>query len=927
LTERLLVVGWDAADWKLIRPLLAKGEMPHLAKVMAEGAWGNLSTIQPALSPMVWTSIATGKRPYKHGIHGFTEPTPDGMSVRPITNLGRKVKAFWNILNQHGKRSIVAGWWPSHPAEPIRGAMVSDRYPVPAGRNFQAPMPQGAVWPPEWSDRLAELRVMPDEISGHMLQVFMPQARNVDQEKDRSLADLAGIVAETMSLHAAATDLLENEPWDLAAVYYTGIDHFSHRFMRYHAGKGMASGSSEAAWFAEIMQNAYRYHDAMLGRLLTLAGQDCPVLVLSDHGFHSDRLLPDYLPAEGAAPALEHREYGIFCLRAPGVARGRQIYGASVLDIAPTVLHLFGLPSAKDMDGRPILSAFEDPTLIPPIESWEEVAGEDGRHPASLQYDGGASAESLKQLVALGYVAPPGKDAADVVTNTLRENRYHLAEAYTNGGRYREAVAILEELLAEDGEQARFYRMLFDCQLQCGELDEAGRVLDRFDAACAVFVPRSQAEFERRREALKGKEQEALPRGRETFELRVLAEKATGYVFERVLMRTKLVLGDRSKPQYADEAGRLLEELSAMAGKRSGAALFLAEGFARLEKYERALQYVKRARAADRENWRAITLEAQIHQRTGDYQKAAGCAVDSLSLLYFQPATHYLLGVCLHELGEKAEAEQSLRVALAQNPGLLAAHEALGRLLRGDTERLGEAALHAAKAQVGRQKVKERRAAEPEAEPAAAPAMAHAPFQRFDGPPADRSRVVTVVTGLPRSGTSMMMQMLRAGGVEAYTDGKREADEDNPNGYFEHHDAARLNQDAAWVPAARGLAVKIVAQLVPHLPAGEEYRVVFMLRNPREVVASQRAMLKRLGRDGAKLDDATLIRTYTSQLVRVQTWLRSAANVQVIPVDYGEAVGDSAGAAGRLAEFLGQPFDEAAAAAAVDPGFRRQRAG
>src|SRR6476469_9900525 len=89
---RLLLVGWDAADWKLVDPLIAKGEMPHLASIIRDGVRGNLATIAPPLSPMVWTSIATGKRPYKHGIHGFTEPTDDGQGVRPITNLGQSVR-------------------------------------------------------------------------------------------------------------------------------------------------------------------------------------------------------------------------------------------------------------------------------------------------------------------------------------------------------------------------------------------------------------------------------------------------------------------------------------------------------------------------------------------------------------------------------------------------------------------------------------------------------------------------------------------------------------------------------------------------------------------------------------------------------------------------------------------------------------------
>ena len=124
--RKVLVIGWDAADWRVINPLLEKGEMPNLQKLMDNGAYGNVSTLEPAISPMLWTSIATGKRPFKHGIHGFSEPGPDGKSIRPITIANRNCKAIWNILNQFGKKSNIVGWWPSHPAEPINGVMVSN---------------------------------------------------------------------------------------------------------------------------------------------------------------------------------------------------------------------------------------------------------------------------------------------------------------------------------------------------------------------------------------------------------------------------------------------------------------------------------------------------------------------------------------------------------------------------------------------------------------------------------------------------------------------------------------------------------------------------------------------------------------------------------------------------------------------------------
>jgi predicted AlkP superfamily phosphohydrolase/phosphomutase len=320
--KRLLLVGWDAADWKIIDPLLAAGEMPHLAKVIAGGVRGNHSTLYPALSPMLWTSIATGKRPGKHGIHGFSEPAEDGLCIRPISNLGRKTKAFWNILNQHGKRSIVVGWWPSHPAEPINGAMVSNHFALHTTQRPGTRMQPGTVWPPQEAEAetLAELRVHPTEITADILRLFAPDWARVDQKEDSSVHDLAGLIAESMSTHAVATDLMARLDWDLAAIYYVGIDHFSHRFMRHHAGKiREEKPGGVAELFRGVVANAYRHHDVMLGRLLALAGEDCAVMVVSDHGFHSDALLPDYIPAEAAGPAVEHRHFGIYCLRAPGV--------------------------------------------------------------------------------------------------------------------------------------------------------------------------------------------------------------------------------------------------------------------------------------------------------------------------------------------------------------------------------------------------------------------------------------------------------------------------------------------------------------------------------------------------------------------------------------------------------------------------------
>src|SRR5260370_14530052 len=182
--------------------------MPNLWRIMSGGVYGNVATIYPVLSPMLWTSIATGKRAYKHGIHGFSEPLPDGSGVRPITILARKTKAVWNILNQTGHRSIVVGWWPSHPAEPINGVMMSNRLEQVKDQPDTTPrLLAGAVHPGSLANSLDELCVNPTELTGEFLRFFVPQYHKVAQKKAKPLHAIATPIDETMSVHCAATIL------------------------------------------------------------------------------------------------------------------------------------------------------------------------------------------------------------------------------------------------------------------------------------------------------------------------------------------------------------------------------------------------------------------------------------------------------------------------------------------------------------------------------------------------------------------------------------------------------------------------------------------------------------------------------------------------------------------------------------------------
>jgi predicted ATPase len=186
---------------------------------------------------------------------------------------------------------------------------------------------------------------------------------------------------------------------------------------------------------------------------------------------------------------------------------------------------------------------------------------------------------------------------------------------------------------------------------------------------------------------------------------------------------------------------------------------------------------------------------------------------------------------------------------------------------------------------------------------------------------------ITVVSGLPRSGTSMMMRVLEAAGLPILADGLRTADEDNPRGYFEFEWVKKLETDKAWVPEARGKVVKVVSQLLRHLPLAERYRVIFMRRAMPEILASQREMLTRRGQAADPATDARMAEVFERHLQRTEEWLRGQKSFEVLYVDYNAVLRDAAPEIARVTGFLGGELDQERMMAAVDQALHRQRAG
>jgi predicted AlkP superfamily phosphohydrolase/phosphomutase/tetratricopeptide (TPR) repeat protein len=947
--NRVLLVGWDAADWKVIQPLIDAGKMPNVQRLVRAGATGQIATLHPPLSPMLWTSIATGKRPFKHGIHGFTEPAPDGSGIRPVTNLSRKTKALWNILSQNDLRSVVIGWWPSHPAEPIDGVMVSDQYHRAHGPLSEGwALPDNTVHPPELAGTLASLRMHPDLLMPHVVEPFIPLAKDIDQDKDKRLAVFLRTLAECMSIHSAAMWLLDHNPWDFFAVYFEAIDHFCHAFMRYHPPRQPWIGERDFELYHNVISMAYQFHDEMLGTLLKKAGDDTTVILMSDHGFHPDHLRPASIPDIPAGPAIEHRDFGVLAISGPGIKRDERLHGSSLLDVAPTILTMYGLPVGEDMDGKVLSQAFVQTPRVAFIPSWEEVPGADGRHPANTRLDPAAAREALERMIALGYIERPDENCEVAIDKTIRELRYNLGEAYQDDGRHAEAHEIFTELYNADADEQRFaVRLFVSCQA-LGLHDEMRRIVDDLDGRRRALFKQALAKIDAFRRvaaerALEKNEAEPDHAQTEVSEVEpdslLSGDERRQLAHWRNLARYQPAMIDYLKAQVLmaekrhAEALAALERVTEMHLLRPGPLLQSADLYLRLRRPRKAQQIYERALEIDPDHVQAHIGLCRIALRKREFGAAAHSALDALQRVYHDPLAHFLLGRALAGMNEYERAAEAYRAAISFNPNFPEAHSRLATLLEkhlGDFECAREHRRLARSMRGGRTG---RPVGPPAAERAqSAAAVSTAPDTPITGTPAGMPPLpesLIVVTGLPRSGTSLLMQMLAAGGMGVLTDALRAADEDNPRGYLEYEPVKNLRKDSKWLLEARGRVVKIVAPLLVALPAGLACRVILCERNLDEVLESQERMLLRRHQLPASTPERRrmLQDEYLRTLGRVKAMLARRPATQLLIVEYGAAISDSLATAERINDFLGGKLVVAKMAAAVEPALHRSRAG
>jgi predicted AlkP superfamily phosphohydrolase/phosphomutase/Tfp pilus assembly protein PilF len=623
---RLLLIGWNAADWKRINPLLDAGKLPNLRRLIEQGSMGRLSSLTPRISALLWTSIATGKRADQHGILDATQLDPSTGLQCPIGAAARRSDAVWDLLAQAGLKSHVVNWSATHPAQSSTGIAVSDR--------FNEPGTTGAIQPARYEPIFENLRLDPSDLSAEHILPFIPRLGEIDQARDRRSVIIAAILARTAMVHAVATWILEHEAWDFLTVQYRSLEEWGGAFGRYAAPVSAGVSPRDAELYGNVIEAGYRFHDMMLGRLLELAGEDAIVMLVSDHG--------------GRGP-------GIFAMRGPGIRADELIHGAGLLDVAPTILTLLGVGVPNDMEGRPLLAAWNEPPSVFRAPTAKIDPGEN----RALKVHSDTSdelQEALRELEAQGYGDTLDKSIAALADEAGQKTLLHLVQVHLGAGRPERALPLLEQMNCETPGSDTILLFL-------------------------AYSHYSLHKFDRCREVLSTMRGESIDRP-----------------LAQLLLAMTSLAGGRS----AEALDRLIA--AEQTHRREPQVLcFLGHAYCQLNRHVEAKAAFDRCLAIDEDCAPAHFGIALSYAQQQRWTESADWALRAVGINHFQPESHFLLGVCLARLGDPGRAVIAFENVIAQRPTHAAAHEWLARIHQHATGDASRAAHHHTLAQTGRQ--------------------------------------------------------------------------------------------------------------------------------------------------------------------------------------------------------------------------------
>jgi predicted AlkP superfamily phosphohydrolase/phosphomutase/Flp pilus assembly protein TadD len=466
--RRVIVLGLDGLDPRAVDLLMSEGKLPNFARMRQEGAYGRLLSAKPLVSPVLWTTIATGRPPADHGIGPFVAESNATGSPFPVTSEMRRVKSIWNILSELGKKVAVVGWWATWPAEPVHGVIVSDHagYPflLPPAVNG-ARSRAGVTYPEDRLSKLDPLVARPDDMSLEEVSPFIEVGKEEllrDFDLDDDVSRFKWALANAKSYERIGLQLWREERPDLLMVYIEATNTVAYLFGHlFRAGELQGELAEQRRKFGNAVEQMYLYADRLVGKYMEAMDEDTTLVVVSDHGFELGLSHED--PSKARDPRREsesfHRNEGILYLYGNRVRRNARIEQATLLDIAPTLLELSAQAAARDMPGGVLAEALVAYTPGELVATYESApAG-----PSSPAGDFRPYPASGDRLRSLGYLGASDSSSSD----------RNQAALYFEAGRYEESVRIYQELIEASPGDVSLRTSLSGALGAMGRFDEA----------------------------------------------------------------------------------------------------------------------------------------------------------------------------------------------------------------------------------------------------------------------------------------------------------------------------------------------------------------------------------------------------------------------------------------------------------------------
>lgn len=383
---KLTIIGLEGASMSYVLPAVAEGKLPNFARLIEGGASGAIRTLYPNESLAVWTSVATGKLPRKHGVMGFYRyrfPAvetpfnlrPRGLDFRTLERVGvldrsavtsslRRTQPFWSILSRFGVETGLLRWWGSYPADEINGFVVSEYFHRQVRERFEPPLPN-LTFPEDLFERYASEVVFPEEIDDEALERFVDDSVAIPGDELPWRRKLSEALADDETYHRIGALLRDEMNPDVFAIYYFGLDDVGHYFTRFDQPERFGDVSdAEIRKYGRVVESYYRHLDTLLGEYIQRRSEEEIIIVISGHGMEPLPLARRIIEPLKGNPYLsgyhESSPDGLLILQGPGIAAGVKIQGASVLDLTPTLLYLMGLPLGQDMDGTLLTAVLEE---------------------------------------------------------------------------------------------------------------------------------------------------------------------------------------------------------------------------------------------------------------------------------------------------------------------------------------------------------------------------------------------------------------------------------------------------------------------------------------------------------------------------------------------------------------------------------------